>query len=825
MNPYRCLFICCLSSVTLHAQQPQKWNSAQIYNSIEKLNFLGSALYIAAHPDDENTNLITFLSNTVHAETAYLSLTRGDGGQNLIGTELREKLGVIRTQELLQARKIDGGIQFFSRANDFGFSKHPNETLRIWNKAEVKEDMIWVIRNFQPDIIITRFDHRTPGATHGHHTTSALLTQEVFEAAADPNSAPNQLKYTQLWKPEKLFLNISHWFYPSLHKFEQADKSKFLALEVGSYYPNLGLSNQEIAALSRSRHQSQGFGTTGSRGAALEYLEVLKGNQPLNNQNLFSGINTTWSRIPGGAPLELKIKNILNSFNYNNPQTSVKALVDVYQEVSKLPDSHWKKIKSAKLIEIIVQASGVYIDAYTDVQLTSPNSKVDLVLEAINRSNIPMQLYSNTSDFVFKKDLKPNVIEKEMVQINIGKEANFSTPYWLNDQATTGMYAVEKQENIGKPDIIRDIDINFNLKIFNVTLPIKRPVVYKYNDAVKGERYEYLDVVPPLNVKISESVVLFNDQKPKKITVDLKTFKKGVKGQVALNLDASWTVEPIAIPFDFSQAFEDNQVHFLVTPPKRATTLEAKVTATVGNEVYTQEIEAISYDHIPKQHLLKTAQSTFKKVDIQSNVKKIGYLMGAGDVMPQYLGQIGVEVQLINTDMLQLQTLQAFDAVVLGVRAYNVLPELDLKKGVLFEYMNQGGTLIVQYNTSNQLKEPNFAPFPLHISKDRVTDEDAEVTFLKPDHKVLNYPNKIDQNDFKGWVQEQGLYYPDQWDSKYETIISAHDPEESPKDSAILIAKYGKGHYIYTGLSFFRQLPAGVTGAYKLFANMLNISK
>ena len=366
------LFITIIQSVW--AQQPVKPNSVDIYHQIQKLNFLGSVLYIAAHPDDENTRLISYLSNDKKARTAYLSLTRGDGGQNLIGPELRELLGVIRTQELIEARKIDGGEQFFSRANDFGFSKNPTETLQIWDKNQVLSDVVWAIRKFQPDIIINRFDHRSPGTTHGHHTASAMLSMEAFDLANDANQFPNQLQYVSTWQPKRVFFNTSWWFYGSQEKFKAADKTNLINLKIGTYYPALGKSNQEIAALSRSRHQSQGFGSTGTRGEEDEYIEFLKGDMPKDKTNLFEGIDTTWNRIKGGKAIGDILYAVEKNFDFKNPAASVAELVKAYSLIEKLEDKHWKLVKLEEIERIIAACTGLYLEAVTDVQEITPGS-------------------------------------------------------------------------------------------------------------------------------------------------------------------------------------------------------------------------------------------------------------------------------------------------------------------------------------------------------------------------------------------------------------------------------------------------------------------
>ena len=359
----------------LYSQAPEKWNSAKIYHEIQKLNFLGSVLYLAAHPDDENTRLITYLANHGKANTAYLSLTRGDGGQNLISPEIRELLGLIRTQELLGARQIDGGKQFFSRANDFGFSKNPDETFRIWEKEKVMEDLIAVIRYWQPDIIINRFDHRSPGKTHGHHTASAMLGVEAFDMAADPKVFPNQLSRLPLWQPKRLFFNTSWWFYGSQKAFDEADKSKLLQFEVGVYYPLLGKSNNEIAAESRSMHKSQGFGSLGVRGSETEYLELLKGDLPENN-NLFAGINTTWSRVKGAEKVGALLKKVESNFSMQSPYTVLPDLLLALKELEKLQDSYWKREKLKDIKLIIKQSLGLFQEAVAMESAATPGENI-----------------------------------------------------------------------------------------------------------------------------------------------------------------------------------------------------------------------------------------------------------------------------------------------------------------------------------------------------------------------------------------------------------------------------------------------------------------
>ena len=825
---YLALTLLYIATPVVIAQVPTKLNAVEIYNKIEKLNFLGSALYIAAHPDDENTRLISYLSNDVKARTGYLSLTRGDGGQNLIGTQLRELLGVIRTQELIEARKIDGGEQFFTRANDFGFSKNPTETLEIWDKQKVLADIIWTIRKFQPDVIINRFDHRSPGTTHGHHTASAMLGIESFNLASNPASFSEQLQYVKPWQTTRQFFNTSWWFYGTIEKFKAADKTYLIALETGTYYANLGKSNQEIAALSRSQHQSQGFGSTGARGEETEYLEFINGAPLTDKKSLFEGVDTSWNRVKGGKNIGILISKIAAEFNHKDPSMSIPNLVKAYSMIQSLNEDHWKPIKLAELKEIIAASAGLFLEAASQNQEATAGSTVQLKLEAINRSAIPMQLSSVTTQpagitTVQNLNLKNNTTNAFNVNIELPENLNYTQPYYLKESGSIGIYTVKEQQIIGLPDIIREVKVVFNVKINGVEIPFERIVIFKYNDDVKGEVYNYLDIVPAVTTSISEKVLLFKTLKSKTVTVKIKAGRDNVKGVLKLELPPSWTVTPAAIPFEIIKKGAEQLVSFEVTPPLKADEAVAKCVAIMNEKQYDKEQIFINYDHITKQQVLKSAEAKFIKTDLITNNERIAYIMGAGDEVPTNLLQLGYSVTLLNAEEISPEKLKNYDVVMTGVRAYNTIDALAFKQDILFEFVKSGKTMIVQYNTSGDLITDKIAPYPLKLSRDRVTEENAEVRFLAPNHAVLNYPNKITSKDFEGWKQEQGLYYPNVYDKAFTPILSSNDTGETPKNGALLIAPYGKGHYVYTGLSFFRELPEGVTGAYKLLSNMISL--
>jgi LmbE family N-acetylglucosaminyl deacetylase len=815
-----------LISISIFAQKPQKLSSNQIYEKIQKLNFLGTALYIAAHPDDENTRLISYLSNNVKARTGYLSLTRGDGGQNLIGPEIRELLGVIRTQELLAARRIDGGEQFFTRANDFGYSKHPDETLEIWNKEEVLSDVVWAIRTFKPDVIINRFNHRTPGTTHGHHTASAILSVEAFNLASDISKFPKQLKYTSLWQPKRLFFNTSSWFYRDKLEFEEASKD-FTKFDVGVYYPLKGLSNNELASMASSQHLCQGFGRLTTRGSQNEYVEFLKGDPLKDKNDIFSGINTTWNRLDTGGEIGAVLYEVEEKFDFVNPSKHIPALMEAFKMIQNLEDSHWRVIKEKQIKEIIEACLGLYLEVSAISASGTPNSKIDVNFELLNRSDINVQLTSIASvtdkELIFKgfeltQNKKNNFKENILL-----KTDKFTDPYWLKKEASLGMYKVDSLQLIGKPETPRSIKIDFNLIIDYMPITITKNVVFRYAERDQGEIYEPFEILPKITTKLKDKVLVFSDSIPKIISVDIKAGASYVSGKVSLKIPDNWSVSPKEINFDIIQKNDKQTVEFLVTPPKDQSEGKIEVIAISEGIVYDKELIEINYNHIPKQSILSNSEAKVVRLNIQKAGNYIGYIKGAGDAVPESLRQIGYTVVEINPTEINDKNLAKFDAIVLGIRAYNVVKELKFKQKFLLAYVEKGGNMIVQYNTNRRVDVA--APFTLKLSRDRVTDEFAEVRILAEDHSLLNFPNKITDEDFIGWVQERGLYFPDSWSEEYTPILSMNDKGETAKNGSLLIAKYGKGNYIYTGLSFFRELPAGVSGAYKLFANILSVRK
>jgi LmbE family N-acetylglucosaminyl deacetylase len=798
--------------------------SSEIKLRLKKLNVLGTVLYVAAHPDDENTRAITYFANEKLFTSGYLSMTRGDGGQNLIGPEMRDLLGVIRTQELLAARKIDGGHQFFTRANDFGYSKTANETLTIWDKQTILSDVVRIIRQFQPDIIITRFppDER---AGHGHHTSSALLAQEAFDLTNDPKSFPEQLSSTGLWQAKRLYTNTGRWWNQTINE----NTPGVAAVDMGGYNPMIGKSYSEIAATSRTMHKSQGFGSQGRRGEAFEFFEYVKGERA--DKNLLSGINTTWSRVKGGEKIQPLIETAITDFNEERPYTIVPQLITIRKSIRGLEAGIWKSRKLEELDLIIRDCLGLFVDVTSDVFFATPGALVNTSVEIINRSPINISFIGVSSkqvafDSTCKRELIFNKPISFKTKRNILNGAKYSGPYWLRNEHSEGVFTVEDATLIGQPQAPPPVSFDFTFDVLGETFTITDPLDFKTTDPVKGELSRPVEIAPPVFVNLSKPVYVFANASSKEIGVNIKsTVSSVLMGAVRLVVPEGWRTEPNTISFELLKQGDEQRVSFRVFPGAVEQAGVVKAVATLDRKEYNLSMTEISYDHIPVQALMPVSKSKLVRLNLQREGSVVAYIRGAGDDVPDALRNMGYEVWEMKEDDVTPGNLKKVDAVVLGIRLFNTSKRIKFYMPVLLDYVKAGGTLVAQYNTASDLELENFSPFPFTISRDRVTEEKGEVRILNPDHPLLNYPNKISEKDFQGWIQERGLYFPSKWDSKYETLLSVNDTNEKAKEGALLVATYGSGQYIYTGLSFFRELPEGVSGAYKLFSNLVSGGK
>jgi LmbE family N-acetylglucosaminyl deacetylase len=823
-----------LALTLLVAAAARAEDAAQLQLKLRKLTILGSALYVAAHPDDENTAFISWMSNGRLYRTAYLAVTRGDGGQNLIGDEKGELLGVIRTQELLAARRIDGGEQFFTRAIDFGYSKKAEETLAIWNRDLILADTVWIIRKFQPDVIVTRFPTTGEGG-HGHHTASAVLAVEAFNAAGDPTRFPEQLQHVNVWQPKRIFWNRFSFGRPIAPDDPAVAKS--LRADLGAYNPVLGRSYTEMSAESRSMHKSQGFGAAERRGTLLNYFELLAGAPA--EKDLFDGIDTSWSRYPGGEAIGKLLQQAADTFDKDNPSKSLPLLLQAHELLDRLgaTDSWaprvnpWIAVKRRELVDAIRACAGISIDVAAADSSVTPGAAINVAVTVINRSDYPFILQTVGSRYADPSKgvgaaLKNNVPVKTDISIKLPADFAISQPYWLAQPPQKGSFVVNDQKLIGLPENPPAIPIIVSLTDSAMhTILFTVPAVFRWTDAVRGERVRAVDVVPEVTANLGAGVYVFPDTTPKPVTVWMRNY--GAAGPVSVRLvtQRGWTADPVSQVVTFKNKGDEARVTFTVKPPQGETVgqLGAQVELADGKKIMVG-ITDIDYPHFPPQRVFGDAFAKVVRVDVKKRGSRIGYIAGAGDEVPNGLRQIGYDVTMIGDDDLDRGDFAKYDAVVTGVRAYNARPRMKLAHAKLMEYVKNGGTLVVQYNSLNPqplLVDPP-GPYPFKITNERVTVEEAPVTILKAEHPLLNVPNKITEGDWKDWVQERGLYFAKDWDPKYETLIATSDPGEASKEGGELYARYGKGVFIYTGYAWFRQLPAGVPGAYKLFANMVS---
>ena len=801
---------------------PAPMNAAEIQLALQKLNVLGRVLYVAAHPDDENTNLMALWSNGSLYDTAYLSVTRGDGGQNLIGPELGERLGFIRTHELLAARKIDHAHQFFTRAVDFGFSKSAAETLRIWDRDKILADVVWTIRKWKPDVIITRFSPEDD-KTHGHHTASAILAREAFTAAADPKRFPEQLAYVEVWKPTRLVWNTSPFFFQNRNI--PFDPAGLATLEAGGFNPLLGKAFTEIAASALSMHKSQGVGSPPQRGARKEYFKLLEGT-PMTD-NLFADVDTSWARVPKSNAIAEKVKDLIATYSPADPSASVPKLLELRKELSKAAKNDWSATKTGEVDTLIAACLTLHIESSTTNAVVSPGQPLSIKFAAINRSNVPVQLLEAgtpisreklrldlplSQDQFVTKDLSPTV----------PKDIASTQPYWLRKPPALGTYVVEDQKLIGLPDNPPHFPVEATVRVGDQELHYLVDTKYRTVDRVIGEVRENLVIAPPVFANLQNSVFVFGDEKAKTVQVRVIASTGPVKGQLRLEAPKGWRVDPSSVAVDLPAADNESFFTFTIHPPASAGEGTLRAIVNTDGRDYSFARERISYQHIGSHTLMPAAEAKIVRADIKTKGHLIGYIPGAGDDIPQSLQQIGYEVKMLEGPEITAENLKRFDAVVVGIRAYNTQDRIAAWQAELLEYVKAGGVVVVQYNTTD-LKTKTIGPFPIEISRDRVTDENAEIRILAPDHPVLNTPNKITADDFKGWVQERGLYFPNKWDSNWTALLSCNDPGEQPLDGGLLVAKSGQGYFIYTVYDWFRELPAGVPGAYRLFANMVSL--
>ncbi len=804
---------------SIFGQTDIKYSSNQIQSALNKLNVLGSVMYIAAHPDDENQGILTYMSKGRNYRAAYLSLTRGDGGQNLLGSEKGALLGVIRTQELLAARKLDGAQQFFSRAIDFGYSKTIDETMTKWDHKTILGDVVKVIRQFRPDIIITRFTETRGG--HGHHLSSAKITKEAFYAAADPKQFPEQLKKLKPWQTKRIFWNS---FQPNRRR--SASAPPILSLDLGEFSPLHGVSFREIAAKSRSNHKTQGFGASPVRGTSLDYFELTAGDTAFTD-DVMNGIETSWKRVGQNGEIQKQISSLSDKFDPQNPQMLIPELLNLYKALEKMENSFWIEIKKNEVKEILQMCSGLWLESIAFDEAVTPKSTVKIKTTVLNRSGFPVKLkqikmkYSKT-DTLINHILNENISKSLISKITIPKNADLSQPYWLENNPGETMFNI-KGEFTGKPEGKPAIETKIILVFDQTEIDFTIPVEYRWNDPKDGEQYKPFVIIPDVSISFSEKVFVFKDNSSREIKAMVRAKKDDVSGKLKAIMPKGWNVEPAEHRFNLANQDEQATFTFKIKPDKNSKNGVVKLIAESGDAKFQNEVIEVNYPHIPAQTVLQPAEAKLVKLEISVPEKKIAYIMGSGDEIPQALQQIGLSVDLISDDDLISIDYSKYDAVVCGIRAFNTRENLDLYQKRILDFVENGGTWIVQHNTRFGIQVAQMGPYPITAQgRDRISEEDAKMEMLLPSHTIFNFPNTITDADFDDWVMERGTYLAESWQGKLYPLLAGHDKGEPSKLGSLLYANHGKGVFIFSAISWFRQLPAGVPGAYRLFVNLIS---
>jgi len=790
-----------------------QYHSGDLLNELHKLQNPVRVLYLAAHPDDENTGMIAWLANQYGAQTAYLSLTRGDGGQNLIGTELGAKLGLLRTQELLQARAIDGGSQYFTRAVDFGYSKTASETLSKWDKDEVLSDVVRVIRQFRPDLILTRFPPDARGG-HGHHTASAMLAMEAFMLANDPSAFPEQLPQNlSLWQPTRLYWNSSVWWNKKLDSIARQDPS-YVTMEVGQYNPYLGLSINKLAALSRTSHKSQGFGVSVREGAQREYFKYLAGDTA--HEDLFEGITAHWARyaFPQGDRM---LDSIITGFDPQNPQKSIAPLLLLRQKADAINDAQARQYLEERINDLVIRCLGLHTKLTTARPYYTPGDSLHAQLEILSQTTTVQveQVQLETTVQQETTRLTPGLLHRRQIELVVPER--LSQPYWLREPYQD-LFSVSDPKQIGQPENEPSLQANVQLSYAGSRISVKVPLTYRFTDRVEGEITKPVFIVPALTANVPTGNLIFVTDSSQVLRIRFTNYGGGahrVKVQAP-----GWQLEPKKVAIPAGAPGSRLEVQVKISPQKRSGT--SKLSLSANGDALRQLVE-IDYPHINRRMVLEPAAVTLQRPEVTIRGQKVAYLMGAGDEVPAAIRQMGYQVDVLDEAAFAKSDLSAYQAIVAGIRAYNTQKWLPGQHQRLMDYVAQGGNYLVQYNTrSRDLLTGEIGPYPFEISRKRVTEEDAAVEWLLPAHPVFHHPNALSPKDFEGWVQERGLYFADTWDTQYQAPIGWHDTGEETQAGGLLIAHHGKGSFMYTGISFFRQFPAAVPGAYRLLANLLS---
>ncbi|MBI1955793.1 MAG: PIG-L family deacetylase [Acidobacteria bacterium] len=850
------------------AETTERTDAAAVAEAIEKLPVVGSVLLTGAHPDDENNALLAYLARGLHLRTAYLSETRGDGGQNLLGNEQYEALGMLRTEELLAARRLDGAEQYFGQAYDFGFSKSADETFEKWGREQALGDFVRVIRAFRPDILISRFTG-TSADGHGHHQAAGILTKEAFRAAADPARFPDQVAQgLKTWQAAKLLGNLFR---------ASQDTPAVLSISEGAFSPIYGRTYPEIGQAARSMHRSQGMGAgLGQRGPFLASFRLWDSVVPDQGpaKDLFAGVDLTLNRftiLAGGSPavarrveaIQKAMDAARKTLSSAQPDKVLPALAEGLDHLRELraeiersnaPQSSKEQAmfllgtKEADFARAISLAGGVLVEALADRAELVPGETFQVAVESLLRA--PEYLQAGEITLTAPQGWRVEKIAagtasaknpgetEAKFSVTVPADATVSQPYWLIRPRTKDYFATPEVPWVGAPwnPVLLKANFKFSLKAEGQSIPVEQQadVVYRYADRVYGEREQSLVVIPSLGVWMEPEVAIFPTGFASKQTLLVRVRNNTASEQratVRLDLPPGWSSNPPTQPIVLAKQGDEASARFAVSAPSAASVNKperqtVQAVAQVGGQSFSTGYQVIDYPHIQARYWFQPAVADFLRLDVKAAPGlRVGYVMGTGDSVPEALTQLGIAVEPMGPEELAFGNLGRFDAIVTGIRAYEVRKDLGTNHARLMEYVKNGGVMIVQYSRPLGYGPP-LGPYPMSLgSTPRVTVEETPVNILEPSHPVFQSPNRITEKDFEGWVQERGVYFMESWAPQYTPLLESHDPGEPQQKGGMLLASYGKGFYIFTGYIWSRQLPAGVPGAYRLFANLVSLGK
>jgi LmbE family N-acetylglucosaminyl deacetylase len=820
------------------------------------LRGLGSVkrvLVIGAHPDDEDTGLLAVLVRGLGADAAYLALNRGEGGQNLIGPESGIGLGLLRTEELLAARRLDGASQFFSRAYDFGYSKSAEETFRFWPRDSVLADVVYVVRKFRPQIIVSIFTG-TRRDGHGQHQVAGILAREAFDVAGDPREP-------KPWTPLKLYRST---------RFDTA--STTLAVETGRFDLLFGRSYHQIAMASRSQHRSQDMGRIESLGPRRTSLQLLESRVAAGHAgsetSLFDGVDTTLvgslGAMPPGESRRALVERLAEYGAHLRSAREALAQVPPANLVSHLslalatlrrtrdlaaiagPRAGTLRFAlgedDRKLESALTEAAGVIVDAFSSDDLVVPGQSFEVEVQIWNGGDTGVDLrdLSLRTPAGWRVEplepgdaaLAPGTLTRRRFSITVPGDAEYTRPYFLRAPRAGAVYAWPADTSVrARPFSAPLVEAQVGLTIAGQAVQRRAEAVYRFADQAAGEVRRPLYVVPAVGVDVAPTTAVWPLGQTGGLTLSVRLEGEspaGSRGRVWLELPAGWMVRPVEAAFELAGPGRATTVDFQVSaaPQVEAGPYEVRAVAqTADGRRYGLGYTIIDYPHIHRNILFEDAVTRIEAFELEAERElRVAYVPGAGDAVADAIVAMGLSVDVLDDRAVAAGDLSGYEVIVLGIRAYETNATLVASNDRLLEWVRAGGTLIVQYQQYGYF-DGGYAPYPLSVRRphDRVSDEGAAIEVLLPDHPAFKRPNEIGPRDFDGWVQERGLYFASEWDDRYQALLETADPGERAKRGGLLVARYGDGLYVYTGLSLFRQLPAGVPGAYRLLANLLSL--